>query len=68
MKIGVDLDGVVFDSEEELRVYSELYDFIELKNNSHKNNKELKSRSWGSFTYAKRRWTWINHDNSKGRS
>lgn len=42
MKIGIDLDGVVFDSEEELRVYSELYDFIELKNHGHKNNKELK--------------------------
>ncbi len=26
MKIGIDLDGVVFDSEKEFRVYSELYD------------------------------------------
>jgi len=42
MRIGIDLDGVVFDSEEELRVYSELYDLIELKQNSKKNNRELK--------------------------
>lgn len=28
MKIGIDLDGVVFDSEKEYRVYSELYDII----------------------------------------
>lgn len=42
MKIGVDLDGVVFDSEEELRVYSELYDFVELKNHEHRDDKVLK--------------------------
>ena len=29
MKIGIDLDGVVFDSEKEFRVYSELYDMID---------------------------------------
>ena len=34
MKIGVDLDGVVFDTEKEFRVYSELYDMIDLKQNS----------------------------------
>lgn len=42
MKIGIDLDGVVFDSEKEFRVYSELYDILELKQNSKVNNKELK--------------------------
>ena len=42
MKIGVDLDGVVFDSEKEFRVYSELYDMIDLKQNSKENNKELR--------------------------
>lgn len=42
MRIGIDLDGVVFNSEEELRVYSELYDLIELKQNSKKDNSELK--------------------------
>lgn len=42
MKIGVDLDGVVFDSEKEFRVYSELYDMLELKQNSKRDNRELK--------------------------
>ena len=42
MKIGIDLDGVVFDSEKEFRVYSELYDMLVLKQNSKVNNKELK--------------------------
>ena len=42
MKIGIDLDGVVFDSEKEFRIYSELYDIIELKQNSKINNKELR--------------------------
>lgn len=41
MKIGIDLDGVVFDSEKELRVYSELYDMCNLHRNSKRNNKEL---------------------------
>lgn len=30
MKIGIDLDGVIFDSEKLYRVYTELYDMIEL--------------------------------------
>lgn len=42
MKIGIDLDGVVFDSEKEYRVYSELYDLIDLKQNSKLNNRELR--------------------------
>ena len=42
MKIGVDLDGVIFDSEKEYRVYSELYDIIELKQNNKVNNQEIK--------------------------
>lgn len=42
MKIGIDLDGVVFDSEKEFRVYSELYDCLDLKQNSKVDNKELK--------------------------
>lgn len=42
MKIGIDLDGVIFDSEKEFRVYSELYDMIDLKQNSKSDNKELK--------------------------
>lgn len=42
MKIGIDLDGVVFDSEKEFRVYSELYDITDLKQNSKLDNRELK--------------------------
>ena len=41
MKIGIDLDGVVFDTEKEFRVYSELYDMLELKQNSKRNNHAL---------------------------
>ena len=42
MKIGIDLDGVIFDTEKTFRVYSELYDMLELKQNSKENNYELK--------------------------
>lgn len=42
MKIGIDLDGVIFDSEKEFRVYSELYDMLDLKQNNKINNQELK--------------------------
>ena len=42
MKIGIDLDGVIFDSEKEFRVYSELYDMIDLKKNSKLDNKQLR--------------------------
>lgn len=41
MKIGIDLDGAVFDSETDYRVYSELYDLLELKRNSKINEREL---------------------------
>lgn len=41
MKIGIDLDGVLFDSEKDYRIYSELYDMLELKRNSKINEKEL---------------------------
>ena len=34
MKIGIDLDGVVLDSAKEFRIYSELFDIIDLKRNS----------------------------------
>ena len=50
MKIGIDLDGVVFDSEKEFRVYSELYDMLDLKQNSKINNKELKFHSRFKWT------------------
>lgn len=41
MKIGIDLDGVVFDSEKEFRVYSELYEVEVLKRNSIINSQEI---------------------------
>ena len=41
MKIGVDLDGVIFDSEKDYIIYSELYDMLELKRNSKRNEKEM---------------------------
>ena len=34
MRIGIDLDGVIFDSEKLYRIYSELYDIQDLKKNS----------------------------------
>lgn len=42
MRIGIDLDGVIFDSEKLYRIYSELYDIQDLKKNSLINNKEIK--------------------------
>ena len=42
MKIGIDLDGVVYDSEKDLRVYTELYDMLELKQNSKVNESAVK--------------------------
>ena len=50
MRIGIDLDGVVFDSEKEFRVYSELYDMIDLKQNSKKDNRELKFQKRFNWT------------------
>ena len=41
MKIGIDLDGVIFDSEKGYRVYSELYDIIDLNKNSKIDNREV---------------------------
>ena len=42
MRIGIDLDGVLFDTEKAYRVYSELYDLMDLKQNSKINNQEIK--------------------------
>lgn len=41
MKIGIDLDGVLFDSEKLFRTYCEIYDIEELKRNSIEDNKKL---------------------------
>ena len=50
MKIGIDLDGVIFDSEKNFRVYSELYDIQVLKRNSIVNNKELQFQERYNWT------------------
>lgn len=50
MKIGIDLDGVVFDTEKEFRVYSELYDMLDLKRNSKVDNKALKFQERFNWT------------------
>lgn len=42
MRIGIDLDGVVFDSEKEYRVYTELYDMLDLGKNTKRENREIK--------------------------
>ena len=42
MRIGIDLDGVIFDSEKLYRIYSELYDIQDLKRNSLVDNKKIK--------------------------
>lgn len=45
MKIGIDLDGVVFDSEKDLRIYQELYDMYVLKKNTKIDEKEVRVQS-----------------------
>ena len=42
LKIGIDLDGVIFDSERIIRVYAELYDVLEMHKNSIIDNREVK--------------------------
>ena len=42
LKIGIDLDGVIFDSERIFRVYAELYDVLELHQNGIIDNREVK--------------------------
>ena len=50
MKIGVDLDGVIFDTEKLYRVLAELYDVLELKRNSIIDEKELRFQSRYSWS------------------
>ena len=50
MKIGVDLDGVIFDSERIFRVYTELHDVIELHQNSIIDNREIKFQDRYNWT------------------
>ncbi len=53
MRIGIDLDGVVFDSEKEWRINQELYDIFDLKKNSKVDNKNI---SW------KKRFNWTDEE------
>ena len=50
MRIGIDLDGVIFDSEKLYRVYSELFDTCELKRNSIIDEQELKFQKRYNWT------------------
>ena len=50
MKIGIDLDGVVFDSEKEYRIYAELYDILDLKRNSKIKNNEVRFQNRFKWT------------------
>ena len=50
MIIGIDLDGVVFDSEKVYRVYSELYDMLELRQNSKLDNGEIRFQERFAWT------------------
>lgn len=56
MRIGIDLDGVIFDSEKLYRIYSELYDIQDLKRNSLIDNKQVKFEN---------RYSW-NQDETNG--
>ena len=50
MRIGIDLDGVIFDSEKLYRIYSELYEIQDLKKNSLINNQEIKFQDRYAWT------------------
>lgn len=50
MRIGIDLDGVVIDSETTFRVYGELYDLIDLKGNNLVNREEPKFKTRYNWT------------------
>lgn len=50
MKIGFDLDGVIFDTEKSYRTYSEIYDLNVLKRNSIINSSEVKLQNRYNWT------------------
>ena len=50
MKIGIDLDGVVFDSEQTFRTYEEIYDIDVLNGNHLANKKEPKFQARYNWT------------------
>ena len=50
MRLGIDLDGVVFDSEKDLRICCELYDMLELKRDSKIAEREIRFEDRFSWT------------------
>ena len=50
MRIGIDLDGVVFDSETDFRIFQELYDMNELNGKSVKDEKEVRIKQRFNWT------------------
>lgn len=50
MRIGIDLDGVVYDTIENYRVYSELYDELVLKRDSRKDSREMMEQKRMNWT------------------
>ena len=50
MRIGIDLDGVVFDTEKLFRVYAEIYDIQVLKRNSLLENQEIRFQDRYNWT------------------
>lgn len=52
MKIGIDLDGVVFDSEKTFRIYEELFDILVLKGINLINREEPKHQQRYDWTEA----------------
>ena len=56
MKIGIDLDGVVFDSETTFRTYEEIFDITELKGNNLINREEPKFQQ---------RYNWTNEQENQ---
>ena len=53
MKIGIDIDGVILDYERVLKVYGDLYDFIELKKDGLINRNEH---------YLRNRYDWTEEE------
>lgn len=51
MKIGIDLDGVVFDSETTFRTYEEIFDITELRGNNLIDREEPKFQ--GRYNWTK---------------
>ena len=56
LKVGIDLDGVVFDSETTFRTYEELYDIDELKGNNLISREEPKFQT---------RYNWNNEEQKR---